>query len=551
MEDPRQSSLEIRESGEKPENVEQQKLNDATFEPRSFVEQTGDYRQAESIQNTLVVLVENAKPVEEAVTASPPHVPGEADRSKVTASPEAGGSGTVDAIPITVPDVRAAADQVSSLPLPLPMEGPKEEDEAGKQASVRGDLEKATAGPGKEKGDEATPINLPDMQKIRGMDPEPIVWPQEAAVARTTAGEEISAMPIPLPGEPETGEAAAGEQFVEAGDVPASEEGTGEGEDWTPSDWYVHIGPDGEPIVVDANGNPVDSAPLVQTVNPDGSPCNPKVYYKGDTSNPVELPYYTGSLDGCSVLIGADGKAIVVDADGKPLVSQPIVQTVNPDGSPCEPKVYYKGSTDAAVEMSYYAASLSGCSVHVGADGKAVVVDANGKPLDVQPIVQTANPDGSPCEPKVYYKGSTNAPVEMSYYAGPLEDCYLHIGADGKAVVVDGNGMPLASQPIVQTANPDGSPCDPKIYYKGADAQPVELPPYSQSLDGCSLYIGTDGKATVMDKYGKPLACQPIIQLVDPVDGSSCPPKVYYKGAAGNPIDLPAYIGPKPKTDTP
>jgi hypothetical protein len=639
MENPRQTPQEVREGGEPTETPELQQLNDATHTPEAYVEQIGDFHEAESIQNNLVVLVEDSKAAEKAVSAVAPHVPGQADASQAAASSEDSGGGAVDAIPITVPDVRTSggeastlpvplpspsAGEASSLPVPIPSPAPEAADEGSvlpipiptpgpmDQPSVRGDLKQAETKSGTPKGDEATPINLPDMQEVRRTETTPGAKIRDVTVA--AAGEEIdatpiplpgqekSATPIPLPGEPETiegkpsrtgfkaermpqegeavverrfynrvetaeaggavsaaasvekgvGEATAGVQSIEPGAIPSGEAETAEGREWTPPpDWYVAIGPNGEAIVVDSDGNPVDSPPLIQTVNPaDGSPCNPMVYYKGSGSNPVELPYYSGSLAGCSVTIGADGKPVVVDSSGKPLEVQPTVQTVDASGQPCAPKVYYKGSNQQPVEMSYYNGSLAGCSVNIGADGKAVVVDGNGKPLDAQPIVQTVDASGQPCAPKVYYKGSANAPVELSYYSGSLEDCYLHTGADGKAVVVDGNGVPLASQPIIQTVDAQGKPCSPKIYYKGGEANSAGLPSYSAPLDGCSVHIAADGKATVVDADGKPLASQPIIQTVNPADGKPCPPTAYYKDAGGNPVELPYYTGPK-KIDKP
>lgn len=52
MDNPKEILPESRESSDKVENPRSQKLDDATFEPRSLIEQTGDYGQSEAIQNT-------------------------------------------------------------------------------------------------------------------------------------------------------------------------------------------------------------------------------------------------------------------------------------------------------------------------------------------------------------------------------------------------------------------------------------------------------------------------------------------------------------------
>jgi hypothetical protein len=50
---------EANESGES-RSPEQQNLENATLDPRAYVEQTGDYQQAEAIQNALTAIVDNA-----------------------------------------------------------------------------------------------------------------------------------------------------------------------------------------------------------------------------------------------------------------------------------------------------------------------------------------------------------------------------------------------------------------------------------------------------------------------------------------------------------
>jgi hypothetical protein len=193
MDDPRQPSLEARESGENTENPEQQRLDDATFEPRSMVEQTGDYRQAESIQNNLTALVENANPAEESVTAVAPHVPGAADRSKVTASPGEGEGDSVDAIPITVPDVQASPEQTGYLPIPIPepresqsAETPEENVPGGRPRMNEGPFEPAGSGAGDPQ--DITPINLPNIRRAA-----------DASKAERVAQPKIS----PTPGKPQ------------------------------------------------------------------------------------------------------------------------------------------------------------------------------------------------------------------------------------------------------------------------------------------------------------------------------------------------------------
>jgi hypothetical protein len=197
MDNPRQPSLEARESGEKPENAEPQKLDDATFEPRSLVEQTGDYRQAESIQNTLVVLVDTTAPAQEAVTAVAPHTPGEADRSKVTTSPGEGEGKKVDAIPITVPDVRTGMDEASSLPLPIPH--PKDE-VSTMPIPIPTPKDEVGSLPIPIRGEKTGPALIPENDiRPEGEKSGPALIPENDIVPDAASGGEADSLPLPIP----------------------------------------------------------------------------------------------------------------------------------------------------------------------------------------------------------------------------------------------------------------------------------------------------------------------------------------------------------------
>jgi hypothetical protein len=141
----------------------------------------------------------------------------------------------------------------------------------------------------------------------------------------------------------------------------AGRAGPAEGGEWTPAGMYVNIGADGKATIVDADGNPVDSPPIVLVLGPDGSPLIPPKGYFADNKNRIfDIPVYSGSLEGCSLLFDAAGKAVVLDAKGKPLATQPIVETVGPDGSPLPaPLVYYFGNQANAVTLPVYSGPTS------------------------------------------------------------------------------------------------------------------------------------------------------------------------------------------------
>ncbi|MBN1438562.1 MAG: hypothetical protein JW929_04055 [Anaerolineales bacterium] len=113
------------ESGE-VRSAEQQALDDATFESDTHIEQTGDFQQAEAIQNTSTALAKPSVAVEQAEAA------------------------------------------------PIPLTRPEDDGGMGGPTEVRGDptpssgqaLDQATAGGDAPGGDDATPIDLPDLRRV-------------------------------------------------------------------------------------------------------------------------------------------------------------------------------------------------------------------------------------------------------------------------------------------------------------------------------------------------------------------------------------------------
>ncbi len=74
-------SQETAGSGENPEQAAARRLDDATFEPQALVEQTGDYRQSEAIQENFSALVDNAANRTAETSGKPADQPGEPDSS--------------------------------------------------------------------------------------------------------------------------------------------------------------------------------------------------------------------------------------------------------------------------------------------------------------------------------------------------------------------------------------------------------------------------------------------------------------------------------------
>jgi len=205
MEEYEFQNQELPGTRESSERIESRELEDATLEPFAYIEQVGNFQQAEEIQYSLERMMSSIT-TEGSVGVVPPHEPGHADASQATEKPEEN-TGGERAIPITVPDVQMEMDQVgaTSLPIPnvardvsvtplpipnvaqevgaTPLPIPKPEDESmfGSLPHLRGDLDRIKAiGSDTPGGDEATPIPLPGQRGAAV---------QEAASEKTGVGE--------------------------------------------------------------------------------------------------------------------------------------------------------------------------------------------------------------------------------------------------------------------------------------------------------------------------------------------------------------------------
>jgi hypothetical protein len=206
--------LETSGAGEGLEQAEAQKLDDVTFEPRSFVEQNGNYQQAEAIQTGFTALVDTiTNPTIEQSGVTPLPIPR-------TSGEYTSGEKQVGDCPIPIPSPAGeyTGEQVGTCPIPIP--SPVEE--IGQKYSLAGTTEVAETplpAPSGESGNKEevgtlpvplprpadgmviTPINLPDVQNTAGveigMDPNPVYMPKNEATsinlpgAQGIAGEEI------------------------------------------------------------------------------------------------------------------------------------------------------------------------------------------------------------------------------------------------------------------------------------------------------------------------------------------------------------------------
>ena len=239
-----------------------------------------------------------------------------------------------------------------------------------------------------------------------------------------------------------------------------------------PPDWYLHEDKDGNITVVDKDGNPVDSPPIVYKYQgktyvayPGDEPAIAPDGTVNDPSKLIELPNYKKPIKDMYLHEDKDGNITVVDGDGKPVSSPPIVFTyqgktyitygdspINPDGTIKDPS--------KLIELPDYKQDTKNMYLHEDKDGNITVVDGNGVPVDSPPIVFTyqgktyVTYGDSPIADDGTIK-DPNKLIELPNYKPAVRDIskkmYLHEDKDGNITVVDANGKPVDSPPIVYT----------------------------------------------------------------------------------------------------
>jgi hypothetical protein len=316
------------------------------------------------------------------------------------------------------------------------------------------------------------------------------------------------------------------------------------------SDLYVGYDEDGKSTVFNGKGEKVDSPPVITKFVDEKGMEKYTAYYPGaGPGSGVVLDAYTGSLQNCYAHYGQDGKVTIVDADGTPLKCQPaITKYVNNKGVE-QITAYYPGAGEAGkITLSSYTASLQNCYANYGQDGKVTIVDADGNPLKSQPVTYKFVDSKGVEQVVAYYPGAgEGGKVTVSSYTASLQNYYTHYGQDGKVTIVDADGKPLASQPVTYKFVDSKGVEQVVVYYPGAgESGKVTLSSYSTSLQNCYSHIGQDGKVTVVGADGKPLASQPLTYKI--VDSKGVEHIIAYFPGDQTKTTLTNYLPPSGKT---
>jgi hypothetical protein len=112
---------------------------------------------------------------------------------------------------------------------------------------------------------------------------------------------------------------------------------------------YVHVSQDGTKTIVDATGEPVDSPPMIRTIVDDKGDVIYDAYYP--SGERADLTTYSAPITDMYIHI-SQGKITVVDADGKPVDSPPLIRQFVVKGEVVF-DAYYPGS-QGGTTLEYY-----------------------------------------------------------------------------------------------------------------------------------------------------------------------------------------------------
>jgi hypothetical protein len=514
---------EDREGVSEASGVERTVLEDATYEPESVVEAEQDFKQSEAIESAVVEMVEsNVTGLDETVV--------EAEISPAERLPD---------------QPREGLGVVVLKESPITVEESSETTDSTMEQSVRSSediTEDVIAEAEADTSSERAPVEQMEVESTSSI--------AETQLETPTTGE-IALDQIPVEGDlaegnvidPSVVELEGSEEVLLEQISPEPPEGADINEIWIPPEMYAHYGQDGKITIVDADGKPFTSPPVIQKFVDETGIEKFVAYYPGTgEATKFEISTYTAPVEGLFAHFGQGGKITIVDEKGLPIDSPPLLTKVVNEKGVEEFFVGYPGGTK--VDLPVYESPLEEglFYAHVSQQGKITIVDATGKPIDSPPVI-TKIVDETGVEKFIAsYPGTEKSKsMEMPVYSTELKEAYAHVSQNGNITVVDGEGNPIVSPPLISKVLEDGVE---KIlaWYPGTEtSSKMELTPYSESMRGFYAHVGQDGGITVVDVEGQPVSSPPIITKILGDTGVEKFIASYPGAGEGKPVDLPIY----------
>jgi phage-related protein len=352
------------------------------------------------------------------------------------------------------------------------------------------------------------------------------------------------------------------DQGLDSPEEPPAEEREEEGEKVedvkevkeTGPDWYIHEDSEGNKTIVDADGSPIKSPPILYQYKgktyaayPGDEPGIDEQGNIKDPSKLIEFPNYQTDVKDMFLHEHSDGSVTVVDKYGNPIPSQPSIITyqgkkyigypdqdlgINDKGNVTDPKAL------EAHEASYFQQSIENMYLHEDGDGNITVVDWVGKPIPSQPVIidyQGKKYIGYPGQDLgIDEKGNITDPAilkshEASYLERNTTSMSVYDDGKGNYTVVDSLGNPCPSPPTIfekdgkmyatypgwdNGIDEKGNVTDAatlksreiSFYHDWADTSVLQ-----KELINMSVHDDGNGNYTVVDHYGKPIKSPPIV----------------------------------------
>ena len=284
---------------------------------------------------------------------------------------------------------------------------------------------------------------------------------------------------------------------------------------------YAHVGPDGQVVLVDANGNPLPDQTKVTQYKDNNGVVHYEVWIPGGT--PAEVPSYTPTLTDHYIKITSHG-VLLVDGNGWELPGNDQTQiVVHKDANG---NIYYTFLVPDALGGAEVKASIYSGSEQIGyvkdTPQGITLVDANGTPTNYQPgITSYTDAQGNKHYLASLPDGNGNTiQVEIPLYSPSLPNTYAHVNPDGQIVLVDANGKSLDTQPKVTHYTDKDGVVHYEVWIPGGT--PAEVPQYTPTLPDRFILVLPNG-VRLVDGLGYPFVDQaPLVMHID-ANG-----KIYY-----------------------
>ena len=239
----------------------------------------------------------------------------------------------------------------------------------------------------------------------------------------------------------------------------------------------------------------------------------------------------------------SSGRVMVVDADGNLLFGpQGIKVIMGADGQE-HVFAHFPDAPDGVwVELENYDRSLAGCHVTISSSGSVFFFDADGKQILDRPSYTEQTDSQGKLHIIAWYPGHEDEKTEIPILTHSLDGCSVSIGPGGEMNVVgsDGFNIPLKPSTSVEVGA-DGKEHVYAWYPDSSDGGKVELPFYSTPLAGCTAKMLENGDIVIINATGQKLTVQPSISTTVGADGQEHVFAWYPSTGEAGKVEIPFY----------